>query len=103
MNTHPSILTKFWLSQAGHKASSATLRIRARLRLDGHRLLGTDKWPGRLWRAVAWVLPWKLAYWAAVRIMAHATTGDYGCQDVTTLTCLQALKRWHDDQETNNV
>lgn len=44
--------------------------------------------------AIAWRLPRWLAYWAAIRVMANATTGQYGDTDPTTLDVMTALKRW---------
>lgn len=41
-----------------------------------------------------WKLPRWLVYWCAVRLMAHATTGQWGHQVVPELTALDALKRW---------
>jgi hypothetical protein len=43
---------------------------------------------------VAWMLPRKLAYWCAVRVMSHATVGEYSRQIVPELTALEALQRW---------
>ncbi len=48
----------------------------------------------RIARAVAWSLPRRVAYWAAIRVGAHATTGDYGEQEVPALLFTVALKRW---------
>lgn len=42
----------------------------------------------------AWRLPKWLVKWAAVRLMAHATTGEYGSTVVPELTAMDALKRW---------
>ena len=49
-----------------------------------------DRWAKRL----AWLLPRRLVYWCAIRIMANATTGKYGNQDVPALTAMDALQRW---------
>lgn len=43
---------------------------------------------------IAWKLPHWLVKWAAVRLMAHATTGVYGSTIVPELTAVDALKRW---------
>ncbi len=43
---------------------------------------------------LAWLLPRGVAYWAAIRVMAHATQGKYGNQVVPDLTAMDALKRW---------
>lgn len=42
----------------------------------------------------AWHLPKWLVKWAAVRLMAHATTGEYSSTVVPELTGMEALKRW---------
>ena len=43
---------------------------------------------------VAWKLPKWLVKWAAVRLISHATTGQYGKQLVPALGAMEALKRW---------
>jgi hypothetical protein len=43
---------------------------------------------------VASKLPRKLAYWAAIRVGAHATIGEYSGQVVPKLNFMEALKRW---------
>lgn len=43
---------------------------------------------------IAFHLPKTLVYWCAIRLMAHATTGQYGNQIVPELTAMDALKRW---------
>lgn len=42
----------------------------------------------------AWRLPKYLVYWAAIRLIAHATTGKYSDQEVPALAAMDALKRW---------
>ena len=44
----------------------------------------------------AWSLPKWLVMWAAVRLIAHATTGKYGTTVVPELSAMDALKRWDD-------
>ncbi len=39
-------------------------------------------------------VPRWLAYWCAIRVMVHATVGEYSDQIVSELTCADALKRW---------
>ncbi len=61
-----------------------------------------------LWRenlivAIAWRLPRSVAYWCAIRVGAHATTGQYKTQDVTTLTHLETLKRWDSDSSLAGI
>lgn len=43
---------------------------------------------------IAWRLPRWLVKWAAVRLVAEATTGKYGTTIVPELTAMDALKRW---------
>jgi len=45
-------------------------------------------------RKIAWLLPKKVAYWATLRVMANATTGQYSDQIVPELTAMDVLKRW---------
>lgn len=41
-----------------------------------------------------WHLPRSIVYWSAIRVGAHATTGDYSSQVVPDLLFMDALKRW---------
>lgn len=42
-----------------------------------------------------WLLPRKIVYWSAIRVMVHATIPPlYGNQIVPDLTAMDALKRW---------
>jgi hypothetical protein len=43
---------------------------------------------------LAWLMPRRLVMWCAVRVGAHATTGQYGNQVVPKLAFMDALKRW---------
>ena len=43
---------------------------------------------------LAWKLPRKVVYWAAIRLMAHATQGQYSSTIVPELTVMDALQRW---------
>lgn len=43
---------------------------------------------------IAWMLPKRLAYWCALRVIAHATSGQYSNQVVPELKALEALQRW---------
>jgi len=47
--------------------------------------------------AIAWKLPRWLVKWAAIRLMAHATTGRFSDQVVPELSCVDALRRWDED------
>lgn len=57
----------------------------------------------RFWTWLAWKLPRPLAYWACVRVMAHATVGPYSHQVVPELTVEDTLKRWEaSNQDTRD-
>ncbi len=43
---------------------------------------------------IAWAMPKWLVYFCAIRLIAHATTGEYGSTIVPELTGMDALKRW---------
>ena len=49
----------------------------------------------RIWIWIAWHLPKELVKWCAVRLMAHATTGQYGYVNTPATTIIEALQRWH--------
>lgn len=46
---------------------------------------------------IAYALPNRIAYWAAIRVIAHATTGNYSSTVVPELTAMDALKRFEDN------
>jgi len=48
---------------------------------------------------IAWHMPRKIAYWCAVRVHAHATTGVYGHLITPDLNAMDALKRWDEDPD----
>lgn len=39
-------------------------------------------------------IPRWLAYWCAIRVMSHATMGQYSSQIVPDLRATEALQRW---------
>ena len=43
------------------------------------------------------LLPKKLLYFCFMKVMAHATTGEYGDTVVPELTGMDAIKRYADD------
>ncbi len=43
---------------------------------------------------IAYKLPKRLAYWAAIRIMSYATVGQYSSTIVPELKAIDALQRW---------
>ena len=48
----------------------------------------------KFWLNLAHKLPKKLVYWASIRLMSNATTGEYSNQSVPELTAIDALRRW---------
>jgi hypothetical protein len=53
-----------------------------------------SQWPEKFWMRLALLLPKPLVMWAAVRLMAIATQGEWSGQVVPELTAIDALKRW---------
>lgn len=45
--------------------------------------------------AIAWRMPREVAYWCAIRLFAHATTGEYGDGYPEETTVVEALRRWN--------
>jgi hypothetical protein len=45
---------------------------------------------------LAWKLPRRLVYWAAIRLMAHATCGKWSSHPVPQVNIIDALHRWED-------
>ena len=43
---------------------------------------------------IAWRMPRWLVYYCSVRMIANATTGQYGKTEVPRLTAMDALGRW---------
>lgn len=57
----------------------------------------TRLFPERVTRAIVWNLPKWIIYWAAIRLFAHATTGEYGNTVASELTLMDAIGRWDSD------
>lgn len=53
----------------------------------------------RFARWIAWHLPRRVVYWAAIRLGATATLPPYGDQIVPDLRFMDALDRWTSAQE----
>jgi hypothetical protein len=53
-----------------------------------------EKLGEQLIQRFVWKLPSKVILWSAIRLMAHATTGEFRYQNVPELTALEALDRW---------
>jgi len=45
---------------------------------------------------IAWMMPKKIVYWCAIRLIAFATQGKYSGTIVPDLTAMDAIKRWED-------
>ena len=54
----------------------------------------TEDRKNQFMRWLASKLPRRLAYWAAIRVIAHATQGDYKSVEVTSVSVMDALDRW---------
>lgn len=52
----------------------------------------------RLWDKAcmrfAWLLPERVVMWASIRLMAHATQGEWGNESPCDVSVTTALKRW---------
>lgn len=46
---------------------------------------------------VAELLPRQIIYFAAIKLIAYASSGKYGSTDVSKLSAMDALKRYGDD------
>jgi len=46
------------------------------------------------WTWLARKVPWKLAYFVAVRVVAFASTGKYGTTVVPNLSAIESIKRF---------
>lgn len=53
-----------------------------------------DRYHNKFLMCLAWKLPKRLVMWCAIRVSAHATTGQFSDQAVPELTVMDALKRW---------
>lgn len=53
-----------------------------------------------LW--LVWKLPKSVVYWCAIRVGAHATTGEHGSTNVGGLTFMDALKRWEEPPDATS-
>jgi hypothetical protein len=48
----------------------------------------------KFWLWLVWKLPKPLVMWSTVRVVAHATSGEYGDTSAPDITAMDALKRW---------
>lgn len=64
-------------------------------KLSWYRYLVYRWWHDKLPLFVVYhLLPKRIVMWAAVRVGAHATTGEYSNKVVPEMTFLEALQRW---------
>jgi hypothetical protein len=59
-------------------------------------------WEWFAWR-IAWRLPNRLAYYAAVRVHCHGTVGKYGQTIMSELTGMDALDRFSTDKKLYEI
>jgi hypothetical protein len=60
-----------------------------------YRWLGFfQTFPEKIAIKIAWMLPRKVALWAYIRVMAHASCGIHGMDNVDDLTFGEVCKRW---------
>ena len=79
-----------------HPGTASGLGLGTRLEMDSGRTLG-EGMIDKFWQWLAFRLPRRLAYWAAIRVGAYATSGpQYGTTVVPELTYMEALRRWDD-------
>lgn len=78
-----------------YSADHRPISLRAKLLLH-YDLFVYDlhKVPERFCMWLAWRLPRVLVMWCAIRLMAHATQGKWGSQEVGTVSIMDALQRW---------
>ena len=57
----------------------------------------------RFWNLLALRLPEKLVYWATIRLIVYATTGEYSNTVVPKLTAMNALSRWENKGKQNEM
>lgn len=43
---------------------------------------------------IAFRLPKPIVYWASIRLVAHASQGEYGTEEVPALRAMDAIRRW---------
>jgi len=53
----------------------------------------------RFFKWLASVLPRRLIYWCAMRLVVHATTRKYSSESVPDLRAMDAVERWDELEE----
>lgn len=67
---------------------------RLRIRWTLFRSGTVERWKMRWLMRMAGILPPPLVYWAAMRLIVHASTGEWGGQVVPELPAMKAMERW---------
>jgi len=75
-------LLQHWLFVLKFKSSTAFYRMRDKLS----------------WFAARCLLPDRVAYFSAINVVAHATTGNHSNTIATELRAMEAIKRFADDK-----
>lgn len=44
--------------------------------------------------SLAWKLPHTMVFWAGIRLLANATGGPFGAENVSATTMVNAIERW---------
>lgn len=57
--------------------------------------------PDKIARRVAFALPPRVVYHAAIRLVAHASSGKYGATEVPKLPAMRAIQRYETDFDLN--
>ena len=57
----------------------------------------SERFSERLSMKLAWMLPKNVAYWAFIRVAAHATQGQWGNECPDHVSVMTAMGRWRND------
>jgi len=91
----------WFLSFGKWNSASGSVFCRKRFYASGYKWTPLVKVSFRyslpFWRVLADMLPAKLVYFAAIRLIAHVTTGKHGSTDAVELTAMDAVERWRKD------
>lgn len=72
----------------------SNMSIRTDIQFAAHSLQRVHSRAEKVWIWLAWLLPRRLVYWAAIRLCVNATTGYYSKTETSALLFTDALKRW---------
>lgn len=80
---------------APYEAGAVTLPKRGALLYRYDLAPKLERWRGDVLAWIANRLPRSIAYWCAIRVGVHATTGRWEREVVPELFFVDALERWH--------